>query len=86
MCQFFFTACTTPGNYTDDIYRDVPIKNSRTSVTVSSPDFPQHYPQNIQCTWRIQAPEGLQVLLSFLEFQLEKQSFESDCHDYVSVR
>lgn len=81
-----FTACTTPGNYTDDIYRDVPIKNSRTSVTVSSPDFPQHYPLNIQCTWRIQAPEGLQVLLSFLEFQLEKQSFESDCHDYVSVR
>lgn len=79
-------ACTTLGNYTDDIYRGVPIKNSRTSVTISSPNFPKHYPRDIQCTWRIQAPESSQVQLSFLEFQLEKQSLDLRCHDYISLR
>lgn len=81
-----FTACTTLGNYTDDIYRGVPIKNSRTSVTISSPNFPKRYPRDIQCTWRIQAPESSKVQLSFLEFQLENQSLDLRCHDYISVR
>jgi len=81
-----FTACTTRGNHTEDIYREVPIKNSRTSVTFSSPNFPKPYPQNIQCTWRIVAPIGYQVKLSFLEFDLENNYLESGCHDYVSVR
>lgn len=81
-----FTACTTLGNYTDDIYRGVPIKNSRTSVTISSPNFPKRYPRDIQCTWRIQAPDSFKVQLSFLEFQLEKQSLDLRCHDYISVR
>jgi len=81
-----FTACTTLGNYTDDIYRGVPIKNSRTSVTISSPNFPKRYPRDIQCTWRIQAPDSFKVQLSFLEFQLEKQSVDLRCHDYISVR
>lgn len=79
-------ACTTLGNYTDDIYRGVPIKNSRTSVTISSPNFPKRYPRDIQCTWRIQAPDSFKVQLSFLEFQLEKQSLDLRCHDYISVR
>lgn len=81
-----FTACTTRGNHTEDIYREVPIKNGRTSVTLSSPNFPKPYPQNIQCTWRILVPIGYQVKLSFLEFDLEESYQESGCHDYVSVR
>ena len=80
------SACTTLGNYTDDIYREVPIKNARTSVTISSPNFPQPYPQNIQCTWRVLAPPGYQVKLSFLTFELEQSYLRSGCHDYVSVR
>ena len=83
---FRLTACTTRGNHTEDIYREVPIKNARTTVTLSSPNFPKPYPQNIQCTWRILAPIGYQVKLSFLEFDLEESYQESGCHDYVSVR
>lgn len=79
-------ACTTRGNYTDDVYRDVSIKNARTSVTITSPNFPEPYPQNIQCTWRILAPTGHKVELFFLEFELEDSYLDSGCHDYVSVR
>jgi len=84
--QAQFTACTTRGNYTDDVYREVPIKNARTSVTIRSPNYPQPYPENIQCTWRILAPVGYKVELSFLEFTLEESYLDSGCHDYVSVR
>ncbi|PFX31349.1 uncharacterized protein LOC111322347 [Stylophora pistillata] len=86
LTQAQFTACTTRGNYTDDVYREIPIKNARTSVTISSPDFPKSYPRNIQCTWRIIAPFGHKVRLSFLEFHLEGSYIETGCHDYVSVR
>lgn len=85
LTQAQFTACTTRGNYTDDVYREVPIKNARTSVKISSPDFPKSYPRNIQCTWRIIAPFGHKVRLSFLEFDLEGTYIETGCHDYVSV-
>lgn len=81
-----FIACTTRGNHTEDIYREVPIKNARTSVTISSPNFPNPYPRNMQCTWRILAPSDYKVQLSFLEFKLEESYLESGCHDYISVR
>ena len=81
-----FIACTTRGNHTEDIYREVPIKNARTSVTISSPNFPNPYPRNMQCTWRILAPNDYKVQISFLEFKLEESYLDSGCHDYVSVR
>ena len=55
--------------------------NESTSGTIKSPWAPDFYPNNLNCVWRVRAPAGKQVKLSFSLFDLE-----SPCNtDYVEV-
>ena len=41
--------------------------------TVSSPNYPNNYPSNSDCTWTITIPEGI-ILLSFTNLDVESNS------------
>lgn len=51
---------------------------------VYSPNFPWSYPSDISCEWRIRAPTGQRVKLTFIKFNLETSS--SCAYDYVKVQ
>uniref|UniRef100_A0A3B3DT92 Adhesion G-protein coupled receptor G6 n=1 Tax=Oryzias melastigma TaxID=30732 RepID=A0A3B3DT92_ORYME len=38
----------------------------------TSPCYPQKYPNSLSCTWKMQAPPGYIIQLSFLDFELEE--------------
>ena len=42
--------------------------------TITSPGYPQNYDNNLDLKWLIQAPLGLVIQISFLNFDLEYQS------------
>lgn len=51
---------------------------------MQSPNYPDEYPPNKDCTWIIQAPAGHQIRLKANKFVLENHD---NCHfDYVEVR
>ena len=54
------------------------------SGTFQTPNFPQEYPNNIECVWNIQVQPGRFILLSFDVVELE--SFRGECIDVVEVK
>jgi len=56
--------------------------NTSTPGTIRSPWTPDLYPNNLNCVWRIRAPKGKRVKLTFSSFDLE-----SPCDsDFVEVK
>ncbi|KAK3734982.1 hypothetical protein QZH41_004395 [Actinostola sp. cb2023] len=53
-------------------------------VEITSPRYPGHYPNDIECTWLITVPDGLKVKLKFKFFYMENG--ERCDNDYVEVR
>lgn len=54
---------------------------------IESPNFPQPYPHNRNCTWTIEAPLGNRVNLTFSHFEVEENSYSSTCsYDFVEVK
>ncbi|XP_020601990.1 deleted in malignant brain tumors 1 protein-like isoform X3 [Orbicella faveolata] len=53
--------------------------NGSNPGSLSSPDFPRQYPNNLQCTWRIMAPAGMKVKLVLKNMTLGP-------NDYVMFR
>ncbi|KAL7058505.1 hypothetical protein AAHC03_016360 [Spirometra sp. Aus1] len=51
--------------------------------TLTSPNYPNKYPQNINCTWVIEVPVGFSVVLTFENFTLE--GYINCPYDYVEV-
>ncbi|KAF7648099.1 hypothetical protein LDENG_00162070 [Lucifuga dentata] len=50
----------------------------------NSPNFPDAYPNNVECVWTIRSSPGNRLQLSFIVFQLEGGS---GCnHDYLEIR
>ncbi|POI26232.1 hypothetical protein CIB84_010017 [Bambusicola thoracicus] len=48
----------------------------------SSPQYPNFYPNNLQCQWSIQLPPGYRIKVFFLDLELEaRSSLTGDC-DY----
>ena len=58
--------------------------NSSSGGTLRSPSYPSNYPDNMICTWRITAPSGSKIILTFNYFRLESGPFST--HDYLEVR
>lgn len=52
--------------------------------TFRSPSYPLYYPNNMVCTWKITAPSGKRLKLSFTYFRLE--SGVCSTNDYLEVR
>ena len=47
----------TPSNYTD----------------IHTPNFPEDYPNNLNCKWHIKADDGYQIELHIKGYELEKK-------------
>ena len=69
------------------LYPDADCAADNNNVTINgsvpgsllSPNFPGHYPNNLQCTWRVTVPEGMRVRLV-----LKNMTFGS--YDYIVFR
>lgn len=54
------------------------ISNTQT-LTIQSPNYPNNYPNNIECTWKLKVPQDRLVVLTFTEINLQQK------YDHVSV-
>ena len=55
------------------------------SGVLSSPNYPQNYPPNSNCVWKISSPPGTKfVVFHFQDFHLEGSSTCS--YDYIEIR
>ncbi|XP_076174105.1 cubilin isoform X2 [Ptiloglossa arizonensis] len=52
---------------------------------IESPNFPNKYEHNLNCSWTIDAPRGNRVNLTFSHFDLEEQD-DSCQYDYLKIR
>lgn len=52
---------------------------------IESPNFPNLYMHNSNCSWTIDAPEGNKINLTFSHFDLENMSKQGCSYDYVEV-
>ena len=52
--------------------------------TVTSPNYPEHYLNNLNCVWTVTVPSGY-VSVEFLNFELESHPNCSD-YDFVEIR
>ena len=48
---------------------------------ITSPNFPDKYPKNLEMTWLIKFPPGQRIRIIFHEFELE----EGEYGDYVTI-
>ncbi|XP_069376715.1 neuropilin-2a isoform X2 [Paralichthys olivaceus] len=59
------------------------------SGMIESPGFPDKYPHNLECSYMIIAPPGMDITLTFLTFDLENDPLlvgEGDCkYDWLDV-
>uniref|UniRef100_A0A673AMU3 Cubilin n=1 Tax=Sphaeramia orbicularis TaxID=375764 RepID=A0A673AMU3_9TELE len=61
------------------------LNNNDVPGYITSPNYPQNYPQNIDCTWVISVPNGEAVQIDFEdEFYIEPTS--SCLYDYLELR
>lgn len=64
------------------------------SGVIESPNFPNVYPHNRNCTWTISAPLGNTINITFSHFDVEEHSVSPDTSvapgtcvfDYVEIR
>lgn len=57
---------------------------SLSAGTFRSPSYPSYYPTNMVCTWKITAPAGKRIKISFNYFRLESGICSSN--DFLEVR
>ncbi|XP_067041555.1 tolloid-like protein 1 [Acropora muricata] len=57
-----------------------------TSGNITSPSYPENYPKNKRCLWKISGPKGQTVSFQFHEFQLEGAANGACRYDYVEIR
>ena len=52
--------------------------------TITSPNYPEHYLNNLNCVWTVAVPIG-HVSIEFLDFELESNPTCTD-YDFVQIR
>ena len=57
---------------------------NKTEMTLKSPSFPENYPKQRDCTWKIIAPSHYKISLNFTHFDLEGTAYDDEC-EYDSV-
>ena len=48
-----------------------PLVLDNSSGEITSPEYPDPYPIDAKCQWRVRVPDGNVVKLAFVEFELE---------------
>ncbi|XP_042565559.1 deleted in malignant brain tumors 1 protein isoform X3 [Clupea harengus] len=89
-CQRYGNCCP---DYNDYCYSTTTAEPATTNVnpqcggylsgsgSFSSPYYPNYYHDNAHCVWRLSAPSGQRILLTFADLELERCC---DC-DYITV-
>ena len=55
--------------------------------SVTSPSYPDNYPDNADCIYTISQPTGTVILLNFLSMDIETDNWENSCNtDYLEIR
>ena len=54
------------------------------SGSFQSPDYPNSYPDNAYCRWKISVPSGKKVMVTFNSFKTEKNNDGVEIYDGVS--
>lgn len=52
---------------------------------MTSPNYPNRYPNNMDCNWVVTAPADHTVHLEADDFVLEDPTNTGYCYDYISV-
>ena len=55
------------------------------SGKIHSPNHPDNYDNNQECSYLISQPEGVLIELTIVMFELEDSYYESACYDYVEA-
>ena len=56
---------------------------SRNRLVLSSPHYPYEYPANLECVWKLIAPKGYAIKLSFHDFDIE---WDQNCeYDFLDI-
>ncbi|XP_065058069.1 suppressor of tumorigenicity 14 protein homolog [Rhopilema esculentum] len=64
-------------NCNETIYAD--------SGTISSPNYPQDYPPNADCHWKIEASKGKRIKIDIRDFEMEgSQGGIDQCYDHIA--
>ncbi|XP_045464827.1 uncharacterized protein LOC123674047 [Harmonia axyridis] len=66
-----------------DCNKTITLTRQHPRALVSSPGFPRHYPDNVDCNTYIISPPGYQILLDFEELVLENEPTCS--YDYLEI-
>lgn len=53
---------------------------------ITSPSYPEDYPKNKRCLWKITGPKGQRISLKFNDFQLEGNVQGVCRYDYVEIK
>ncbi|XP_066929338.1 cubilin-like isoform X2 [Clytia hemisphaerica] len=59
------------------------VMQSKSSGYIESPGYPNFYPEDLQCQWLFDVPEGKTISFVFEEMDLEASTVE--CSDYVVI-
>ena len=55
------------------------------SGKVTSPSYPQNYPQDVECKWPIQTKPGNHLIFNALNFKLPEPYPSGECEDSLSI-
>ena len=53
---------------------------------LTSPSYPDNYPDNEDCIYTISQPTGTVILLNFLSMDSENRPWSDTCYDYLEVK
>ncbi|KAJ8038343.1 hypothetical protein HOLleu_15737 [Holothuria leucospilota] len=82
----YFTAQLTGISNAGDICSDEELTATFEVQSIYSPNFPNNYPNDVNCTTLITSPENTIIELLFDHFHLEFAKTTEPCNDSLSVR
>ena len=53
--------------------------------TLTSPSYPNNYPDNADCVYTISQPNGTAIVLTFLNMDIGR-GYHGNCDDYLEIR
>ena len=52
---------------------------------LKSPQYPFHYPNNLDCVWKLIAPRAFSIRIAFQDFDIQEEENSKCNHDFVDV-
>nr|XP_054772461.1 tolloid-like protein 2 [Lytechinus pictus] len=72
---FFVLVLMTGGTKSQD--QTINLDDGGTAMTITSPNYPSNYDNNVNILWKVIAPNGFRIRLQFSDFNLEERWWNS---------